>query len=183
MKNLLPFAAFNEYGFLSLNEDDKKYQMILNLAQESLKDNLGVEFYEQIETQYSPTANTLSADNLTLYKNYIRTYLAWEVYHNYLGFSQTNATPTGFREFEDENSTLASDLKMFSLEKNVEKWRNHYKYRMINFLKESQANDSTKYPLFQHCSRVEYSWGITSVSRNFTRDNIISVNRAVRDNE
>lgn len=183
MKNLIPLAYLNEACFLSLNEDDKRYQMILKLAQESLRDLLGGEFYEEIETQYSATANTLTADNLTLYKNHIKDFLAWQCYANYLGFSQTSPTPTGVREFTDENSELASDLKMFSLEKNVERWKNHYKYQMINFLTLEQSKNTTKYPKYKGGCKEEFSWGITSIHRNSTRDNMISVNRAVRDNE
>ena len=184
MKLLIPLSYLNEACYLSDNIDEKKFKMVLKLAQESLKDILGGEFYDEIETQYEPSAsNTLTPDNATLYKEYIRDFLAWQSYHNFLGFSQMNSTPTGFREFKDENSDIIADVKLFSLEKNVMRWVNNYKFRMINFLKESQANDSTKYPLYKCSCKIEYSWGITSVSRDFTRDNIISVNRAITDNE
>jgi len=67
MINLIPLAYLNEVCFLSLNEDDKKYQIHLEEAQEDLSDLLGAEFYEEIETQYD--AGTLTTDNDALYED------------------------------------------------------------------------------------------------------------------
>jgi hypothetical protein len=178
MTDLISIAYLNESCFLSLNTDDKKYRMCLKMSQDHLKDELGVEFYEEIEGQY-PT--TLSADNSTLYENHIKDFLAWQTYFNYLKFSNVDATPTGIRVHKDENSDIASDIQMYSLEKNVKAQANFYKYQMINFLKESQANDSTKYPLWEDECKEQMSFAITSVDKN--SDAMIRVNKAVTTNE
>src|SRR4030043_88517 len=113
MKNLIPISYLNDSCFLSLNTDDKKYAMCLKMSQGDLSDILGGTFYDEIEGQF-PT--TLSADNLALYEGYIKDFLAWKTYFNYLKFANVDATPTGIRAFSDDNSTLASDIQMASLE-------------------------------------------------------------------
>src|SRR5688572_6835916 len=140
MINLIPLSYLNEACFLSANIDAKKYAMVLKLAQQDLRDILGPEFYDEIEDEYN--GDTLTSDNSTLYEDYIKDFLAWQTYFKFLKFANVEATPSGIREFKDENSDIASDIKMYSLEKNVLQEANNYKYRMVNFLKESQVNDS-----------------------------------------
>lgn len=179
MINLIPISYLNEACFLSLNEDDKKYQMCLKVAQDNLKNIIGGEFYEQIETQYQ--ADTLSADNDALYDPYIKDYLAWQTAVNYQPFVNFNNTPTGNREFIDENSTVLSDVKQFGVEKAYKKHRDFYKGELISFLKKAQANDATKYPLWEETCRTEFSFGITAVSK--TSNALFKVNRTITNNE
>lgn len=179
MINLIPLSYLNEACFLSLNVNEKKYNMVLKLAQQDLRDILGPEFYSEIETQYD--AATIAGDNATLYDDYIKDFLAWQTYFKYLKFANLDQTPTGIREFSDENSTVASDIKMYSLEKNVLAEANNYKYRMINYLKESQSNDSDKYPLWEDSCKEYMSFAITSVSKS--DDALIRVNKSITTNE
>jgi hypothetical protein len=176
--SLLTLSYLNTACFLSLNEDDKKYAMCLEMAESDLEDVLGREFYAQIVAQYP---STLSADNTALYDPYIKKYLAWETYFHYLKFVNVNATPTGIREFDDENSTIAGDIKMYSLEKNVKGEANRRKYKMVNFLKEAQANDSTKYPLWDDDCKEFLSFAITAVDKR--SDALIMVNKSITTNE
>ena len=179
MINLIPLAYLNEACFLSLNENDKKYQMVLKIAQDNLKQVLGGEFYSQIETQYQ--ANTLSADNDALYDPYIKDFLAWQTDLYYQGFGNSNSTPTGNREFNDENSSVISDVKQYALEKNIKKMVNFYKGELLNFIKAAQANDSTKYPLWEEQCKTEFSFGITAVSKQ--SDVLFKVNKTITNNE
>lgn len=180
MIDLLEFSYLNDVCFLSLNTDDKKYRMCLKMAQDDLYDILGGEFYDQIETQVD-YGGTLSADNETLYEDYIKDFLAWLTYYHYLTFANVEATPTGIREFDDENSTVASDVKMWSLEKKVYARANSYKGKMINFLKLAQSKDSTKYPLWSNSCITYNSFSITSISK--TKDETIKINRTINNNE
>jgi hypothetical protein len=175
---ILPLSYLNDACFLSLNTDDKKYNMVLKLAQQDLRDILKPEFYDEIVSQYPSSFTT---DNQTLYNDYIKDYLAWLTYFKYLKFANLDATPTGIREFSDENSTVASDIKMYSLEKNVLATADNYKYSMINFLKESQSNDDTKYPLWEDDCKEYMSFAITSVDKN--SDALIRVNKSIITNE
>jgi hypothetical protein len=149
------------------------------MSQEDLKDELQTEFYNEIETQYDD--ENLSTDNDNLYENYIKKFLAWQTYFYYLKFANTNATPTGIREFNDENSTIASDVKMYSLEKNVKERARKYMYSMINYMNESKNIDSTKFPLW-NCTNKEYmSFSITAVGKS--SDALIKVNKTIITNE
>lgn len=179
MTLILTLSYLNEACFLSLNENDTKYRMCLKMAQEDLRDTIGREFYEQIESQYS--AFTGAADNQTLYNNYIKDFLAWQTYYHYLKFSNINATPTGIREFSDDNSSLASDVKMFALEKTVMSRANKYKFDIINFLNESQDNDSSKYPLWEDNCKEEMSFAITAIDKGSST--LIKVNKSITHNE
>lgn len=178
MINLIPIAYLNEACFLSLNTDDKKYVMCLKLSQDTLEDVIGSEFYEEIETQYE--SDTFTADNDSLYE-YIKDYLAWLTYFNYLKFSNVDATPSGVREFSDENSTIVSDVKMYSLEKNVKANVELYKGKMITFIKLKKAEDGTKYPLYKEKCNNDFGFAITSIDKQ--SDVLIKVNKAIITNE
>lgn len=178
MINLIPIAYLNEACFLSLNTDDKKYQMCLKLSQDTLEDVLGGEFYDEIETQYD--ADNFSADNDALYE-YIKDYLAWLTYFNYLKFANADSTPSGIREFSDENSSIVSDVKLYSFEKNVRSNAELYKGKMLNFISKEKANDSSKFPLYKEKCNNDFGFAITSIDKK--SDVLIKVNKAIITNE
>lgn len=179
MTDLIEISYLNEACFLTLNEDDKKYRICLDMAQEDLSDELGEEFYDEIETQYDQ--DSLTPNNDTLYEDYIKKFLAWQTYFHYLKFANINSTPTGIREFNDENSSVATDIKMYSLEKNVKARADKHKFRMVNYIKTKQDNDSTAFPLFGSCTKEYMSFSITSVDKK--NDSIIRVNKTIITNE
>jgi len=183
MKLLIPLAYLNEACFLSQNIDEKKFKMVLKIAQEDLEEVLGAEFYAQIETQYDPLADTLTVANATLYEDYLKDFLAWSTYHRLLGFSQSDSTPTGERSFNDENSILLADIALESKEKNVLQMVARYRNRIINYLNNEQAKDSTVFPLWDGCKKGSFSWGISGIERDSQEDKIISINKAVIGNE
>lgn len=165
MTNLIPLAYLNEVCFLSLNEDDKKYQSALKISQRQLKSIIGKSFYDELETQYKN--GTLSTENDSFYEDSgVKDYLAWQTCFNYLKFANFNYTPTGLREFIDENSTVLSDVKTWSAEKNVLQILNMYKGEMLVYLDTEKANDSNKYPLYNSKCGDEFSFGITPINGN-----------------
>jgi hypothetical protein len=181
MIDLIPISYLNEACFLSLNTDDKKFRMCLKIAQEDLRDLLSKTFYEQIETQYNSDPTTFSANNNTLYEDYIKNYLAWHTYYNYLKFANSDPTPTGIREFNDENSSVISDVKMYSLEKNILARANTYKFRMLNYIKLKKTENADNFPLFTDTCKPQFSFGITSVEK--CDSTLISVNKSIHTNE
>jgi len=183
MKLLIPLSYLNEACYLSQNIDEKKFKMVLKLAQEDLEDILGAEFYAQIETQYSPQNDTLTTANATLYEDYLKDFLAWSTYHRLLGFSQSESTPTGERAFTDENSTLLADIALEAKEKNVLQMVARYKNRIINYLDNEQSKDSTAFPLWDGCKKGAFGWGISGIERNSHEDKIFSINKAIIGNE
>jgi hypothetical protein len=183
MKLLIPLAYLNEACFLSLNIDEKKFKMVLKLAQEDLRDILGPEFYAQIETQYLPANDTLTTANATLYEDYLKDFLAWATYLKHLGFSQSESTPTGERQFKDDNSDILSEVAMFGKEKNVKAQVSRYKNNIINYLRLQQSIDSTAFPLWKDTCTSDYGWGISGIERDSNYDKMVSVTKAVRANE
>lgn len=183
MKLLIPLSYLTEACQLSENIDERSFKMHLKRAQFNLKEVLGYNFYEEIETQYDPNSDTLTDANATLYEDYIKDYLAWRTYYLYLGFSQSQSTPSGQRQFEEESSTILEDVKLYSFEKNVKEYANFYKYELINYMRLQQANDSTNFPLWVDNCVDEFSWGISSISRNSTKDNIVRIDKTITSNE
>jgi len=177
MTYILSLSYLNDACFQSLNEDDKKYQMCLKIAQDMLKEILGAEFYEEIESQYP----NYTGDNSSLYDPYIKDYLAWQTVFNYQKFVNYNATPTGNREFIDENSTVLSDVKQYAAEKNILQWVNHYKGLMLTFLDLEQDKDPTAYPLYNAKCDHGFNFAITSVDK--ASDALVKVNKTIISNE
>lgn len=177
MKQLIPISYLNEACFLSLNTNEKKYFMCLKIAQDRLEDVLGPEFFEEIIDQFP---DTFTADNETLYEDYIKDYLAWQTYHIYLKFADTDPTPTGIRQFNDDNSSLLSDIQRNAFEKNILNQANDYKYKMINYIKLEKSKDTTKFPLFDDCKEYN-SFSITSVDKK--SDALFQVQKSITTNE
>jgi hypothetical protein len=183
MKFLIPLSYLNEACVLSNNIDEKKFKMTLKIAQEDLADILGKAFYEEIETQYQPANDTFTAANASLYEDYIKDFLAWATYHRSLGFSQSESTPTGERQFNDENSTVLAALDLAAKEKNVLSLVTRYQNRMVNYLSLEQEKNSTAFPLWEGCHKGTFGWGITGIERNSKADKFYSINRAAIGNE
>lgn len=183
MKLLIPFQYLNEACYLSDNIDEKKFKMVLKIAQEDLSDILGPEFYAQIETQYDPSSDTFSTANATLYEDYLKDYLAWSTYYRFLGFSQSDSTPTGEREHLDENSVILDDVKLLGKSENVRNMMQRYKNKIINYLKLQQDISSLNFPLWKGCQGDNFSWGISGIERDSYKDKIISITKATTANE
>jgi len=179
MQVIFDLAYLNAACNLSLNTTDIKYNMFVKRAQLQLKEILGHEFYEEIESQY-PTF-VADADNATLYTSYIRDYLAWQTYFYYLKMSDAEATPTGIREFNDENSSVLSDVKKYSFEKNILDFCTTYKNELINYLKLSQARDTTKFPLWEQPCSDSFSFAISAIDKR--SDSLVKVNKSIITNE
>lgn len=177
MTIIFDLTYLNTACFLSLNTDDRKYKPHVIMAQKDLREILGAEFYAQIESQYP----SYSGDNLTLYNNYIKDFLAWQTYAYYLGMSQADSTPTGERSFNDENSALLADVQLYSREKNVKNYAKRFRDDIINYLRITQSNDSTKFPLWTDTCKTEYSFGITAIDKK--SDGLVKVNKAIITND
>ena len=181
MRPILEIPYIFHTCMLSHNIEKDKLKIHLQEAQEDLEDILGGEFYEEIETQV--VGSILTTDNNSLYDPYIKDFLAWKAYHDYLGFSQRASTPTGERSFDDDNSTILQDVQLYSFEKSV---RNKYikkKQRLINYLKLQRSRDATKFPKWVDYCKEEFGFAITAVTRDQRKDNIISVNKSTTFNE
>lgn len=183
MKLLLELSYLNEACNLSENIEEKQFKINLKEAQYQLQDLLGLEFYEEIESQYDIESPSFSTDNDTLYEDYLKDFLAFATYADYIGFAQRASTPTGEREFRDDNSTLVSDFKLVAFHKNIKKKADDRKYAIINYLRNQIARDSTKFSLWVDTCTDEMSFAFSSISRNQVKDNLISIDKIIKRNE
>lgn len=178
--NLIPIAYLTETCFLSDNIPPAKYQALLEMAQDDLRNILHPSLYDEVVNQYSTNPISLTAPNILLYDK-IKKYLAWQTNFYFQKFANSSSTPTGQREFKDDNSDLLSDVKMFSYEKNIRERAVFYKDEMINFLKEARINNVNSYPLWKDTCKEEMGFAITAVTgKTGTRTEIF---KAVRYNE
>lgn len=186
-KQLIPLSYINEACAVSTNIDEKKLKPHLEEAQLDLLNILGAEFYEEIETQYSSSGDTLTAANNELYENYIKNFLAWQAYFYSLGFSQLESTPSGERSFSDENSELATDIQLYAKEKNIKAKAYKYQSAMIDFLRLQQTRYASgvsgayAFAKWTDNCRDQFQFGISGIGRQQTE--IFAVNRAVKNNE
>jgi hypothetical protein len=177
---LIPLHYLNEACFLSVNEDDKKYEMCLKMAERDLKGIVGRDYYNELQAQF--TASTFTTDNENLYEEAIKDYLAWRTYFHYLKFANVTATPTGIRTFNDDNSSLAEDIAMYSLEKHVKEQFVSYQNGITSYIKSVRCTRADAYPLFDDCgNQPANNFSITSITGNNTSQ--IDVAKSIFNNE
>lgn len=179
MINLIPIGYLNEACGLSMNADEKKYSMCLKIAQDLLDEILGGQFYDEIVTQYND--DTLTQDNDSLYDPYIKDFLAWATYFEYQKFSNLDPTPTGIREFRDDNSSIISEGNKAVFEKHLNEKMQYYKGKLITFIQKQKANDGTKYPLYIGTCNDNFGFAITSVHKG--SDVMFKIDKATNSNE
>jgi len=179
---LIPLHYLNEACFLSLNEDDKKYAMCLDMSEDDLKGILGRAYFTELTTQYN--ANELTEDNSNLYEEAIKKYLAWRTYFHYLKFANVTATPTGMRTFNDDNSSLAEDIQMYSLEKHVKAQFVKYQNEITNYIKSIRVTNASAYPLFDSCGGgTVNNFSITAIHGCSYGQINLNVARSIQNNE
>lgn len=178
MTLLIPLSYITEACYISDKIDERKMKPNVEEAQEDLRDLLGPEFYEEIESQYP---DSLSTDNSTLYEDYLKIFIAWRAYYYSLGFSQSESTPTGEREFKEDNSNILDDVKLFGKEKNIQRRAAKYRNAIVNYIRLEISKDSTKFPLFVDSYKELMEWGISSISAKSTE--LFKINKTIRTNE
>lgn len=179
MTKLITYAYLRGETDISQNVDNEKLDNPIKRAQDMVKFVLGKAFYEEIEGQFP---DSLSTDNDALFDPYIKKFLAWQAYEFYIIKANVYESRTGFREFSDENSTIASNDIMGNLVKDAKQWTQFYKGEMLTFIKQQRRADSTKYPLYRECGdRIGTGFHITSITaKDRTSQNI---NRKIYNNE
>lgn len=176
--NWIEIAYLTEQCFLSDNIPAKKFQVLIDMSQRDVLDLLGNGLYSEIDGQLN--AKSLSAANAPLFDR-IKLFMAWQTNFYYQKFANVSSTPTGLREFKDDNSDLLSDVKMFSYEKNIKERSDAYRNDIINFLSEARSSDPNSYPLWKNKCKEEMDFAITSViGKSSTRTEIF---KSVRYNE
>ena len=164
MNKLITYAYFREETDVSQNVDDKVLDNPIKRAQSTLKFLLGTAFYNEIETQF--LAGTLTTANDALFDPYIKKFLAWQAYEHYATRANIYESRTGFRQFRDDNSDIASPDIMANIIREAKQWTQFYKGEMLTFIKQEQRIDTSKYPLYRDCGdKVGTGFHITSIRK------------------
>lgn len=164
MTLFVSYDYIKEETSISDNIDDKMLLNPLKRAQEMLKFLLGKAFYESIESQVESTYFT--DDDDALFDPYIKRFLAWQAYEFYAIRANVYESRTGFRQFREDNSDIASETIMSNIIKDAKQWAQFYKGEITTFIKQQQNIDSTKYPLFNDCGvRQGNSFHITAITK------------------
>lgn len=163
MSKLITYQYLREECDISQNVDNKKLDNPIKRAQDMVKFVLGKAFYEEIETEF--LASTLSTDNDALFDPYIKKFLAWQAYEFYIERANVYESRTGLRQFEEENSSIASDVTMGNIIKMAKQWTQFYKGEMLTFITQQRQLDSTKYDKYRDCgNRSGSGFHITSIT-------------------
>lgn len=180
---MIAVAYIQQTCFLSQNIAIDKLNIALEMALDDLKEILGSSLYNQLLTEYntSPVPAVFSAEDAALYDPYIKRFLAWQAYFYFLIFANSDSTPTGFRSFNDENSSILDDVSMYSLEKNVRGQAYKYRGKMLDFLNQAKKANSSSYPYYHPSCKTEFAFAITSVHGK--DDTQFRVNKALNANE
>jgi hypothetical protein len=167
MSKLITYAYLRQETDISPNVDNAKLDNPIKNAQDRLRALICPAFYDQLVSQNATTPKTLSTDNEAFYTPYVIQYLAWQAYEFYIVKANTHETRTGVRVFREENSEPASDKIMGEQIALAKRQTQFYKEQMIDFLRTSQKNDSTKYPLYTltGTKTTGSGFGISAVSK------------------
>jgi hypothetical protein len=178
---MISIAYITETCCLSENIEQKKLKVPLDMAMDNLRHILGIDFYNELLSQYNTNPSSFTAANQALYDPYVKKYLAWQTYLYHLIFANQASTPTGIRSFNDDNSSILEDISMHALEKNIQQRMNFYKFDMMNFLSTAKSNDSNAYPLYSSCNKQEFSFAVTSIGG--CNDTQFRIMKAINTNE
>lgn len=181
MKYLIPISYLSEACALSENIPEKKYTMVIKMAEEDLEGILGMQLFKEMKQQYDN--GNMSADNDGLYEYVVKDYLAWRTYFHHLKFSQSESTPTGERQFTDENSTILDDVKLYSKEKNVKNRADQLAGKIVTYIRQVKKNTPTAFTLFSECGVSVSGFSITSIAGNGQYRQGISIHKSISSNE
>lgn len=170
MVELITYAYLRAQTAISKNIPDDELQIPLQRSQDILKMLLGMQFYEEIESQFPSSFDT---DNGQLFDPYIKQFLAWQSYQFWLTKANFKTTPAGIRVHSETNSVVASDVQMATLFSDAKQQAQFYKEQIYAFICKKRHTDADAYSLLDDCdcsrNKMGNGFHITSVAR---KDNI-----------
>lgn len=145
MTELVTYAFIRSETCLSQNIPDDELKTPLMRAQDILKGLLGVQFYDQIESQFP---SSFDADNSALFDPYIKKFLAWQSMLFWLPYANLKTTRSGLRVHSEENSTPATDAQVGALVADMRNMAQFHKEGILGFIRKQRFSDDSKYPLY-----------------------------------
>lgn len=167
MSKLITYAYMKEETDISSVVENSKLDNPIKNAGDRLKALIGKLFYDELVSQVITTPKTLTTANNTFFDPYVKQYLAWQAYEFYIVKANSFETRIGVRIFKEDNSDAASDKMMGEQIAMAKRQSQFYKDVMINFLRTSQRNSSTAYPLYTMTGTCTTgsAFGISAISK------------------
>lgn len=122
---------------------------IINYQRKYLRKLLGKDYYNEILTQVA--AASLTADNSTLLTSYIKPMLAHYIVFEEMPYLRTKIGNLGARNPLDDLSGQSEDDDYGLLRRRLSSDADLMKENLIQYIKDQQEDDSSKYPLFEGC--------------------------------
>ena len=117
MSKLITYAYLKVETDISQNIEVAQLDNPIKWAHDQLKFILGKRFYDELISQGTTNPTTFTTANAAFFDPYVKQFLAWVAYHDYLVKSQSYTTRTGIRVFKEENSDPASEANVNMLVK------------------------------------------------------------------
>ena len=122
---------------------------IINYQRKYVRKVLGKDFYDEILTQVEGAS--LTADNNTLLESYIKPMLAHYIVFEEMPYLRSQIGSLGARNPLDDLSGQADDQDYGLLRRRLSSDADLMKQNLIQYIKDEQEDDSSKYPLFEGC--------------------------------
>jgi hypothetical protein len=122
---------------------------IINYQRKYVRKVLGKDFYDEILTQVEGAS--LTADNNTLLESYIKPMLAHYIVFEEMPYLRSQIGSLGSRNPLDDLSGQADDQDYGLLRRRLSSDADLMKQNLIQYIKDEQEDDSSKYPLFEGC--------------------------------
>jgi hypothetical protein len=141
---LINFAFLKQEVDIPQGLDNDEFDHKIHRAQQRLRMLMGDEFYQDFLTNYKN--NTLSAAYQSLYKPYIKQFVAFQTYELWTVTANFKPTRSGFRIHSEENSEAVSSEGMAIIIKDAKQEAEYYAKLLVDFIK----NHSSDYPLYNN---------------------------------
>lgn len=155
---LITYAYLREEVGLPQNIPDEELEYAIYKSQETLRMLLCDEFYRDLLSNYK--ADTMSDAYNALYNPYIKQYVAWQAYVEWIFEANFKKTRSGIRVHVEPNSTAASDLQVGTILKKYKYDAQYYKNLMMDYLKGHSAD----YLLYCSCGSPELTGNSFQIS-------------------
>lgn len=178
MSKIITYQYVRMETDISQNVETAMLDNPIKWAQDQLEFLLGRELFDEIYAQAITNPTSFSAVNSALFDPYIKQFLAWTAYHDYICKANSYETRTGVRVFKEENSDPASDGMMNTRIKLAAQKVEFYKGRMISYILEQQNSGS--FTTYKDCGKkLGSGFGITGVSRISTSEYELTKNKTL----
>jgi len=133
-------------------------EYIIKAQRKYIRPLLGEDFYDEILTQSA--AASLTSDNTTLVNSYLKPCLSYYVIYESLPQIKNSISSSGVVEFGHEFANAAPRRDYAALRSQILTDADDWRAEVIKFIKDSQEDDSSKFPLWEKIDNYQNKYGI-----------------------